>query len=224
MDAHPPLRFEIEGGDSARDGSTALVLLHGRGADRHDLRGVYPALPTGTVLVTPEAPHPGAPWGYGPGWAWYRYVADDRVVPATLTRSLESLDAFLGDLPSTLGFEPARVVLGGFSQGGTTSLAYALTRPGAAAGVVMLSGFLVDAPEAVPVRPGALDGVPVFWGHGTHDPAIPLTLGLRGRTSLGEIGADVTPHDYPMGHQISTRELADLADWLRIRVDGREEA
>ena len=214
MSGNEPLRYEVEGADQAADGASVIVLLHGRGADRHDLRGLHAALPQGTVLVTPEAPHPGGPWGYGPGWAWYRYVAEDRVVPETLTHSLATLDDFLAGLPERLGFSPGRIVLGGFSQGGTTSLAYALTRPGAVANVIVLSGFLVDAPEVVPVTPPPLEGVPVFWGHGLHDPAIPYPLGVRGRTALVDIGVDLTARDYPMGHQISPQELTDLSEWL----------
>lgn len=214
MSGNEPLRYELEGADGAEDGASVVVLLHGRGADRHDLRGLQQALPKGTVLVTPEAPHAGGPWGYGPGWAWYRYVAEDRVVPETLTDSLAALDDFLEALPRRLGFSPGRLILGGFSQGGTTSLAYALTRPGSVAGVAMLSGFLVDAPETVPVTPSALEGVPLFWGHGTHDPAIPYLLGVRGRTTLLELGVDLTPRDYPMGHQISPQEMLDLSEWI----------
>jgi phospholipase/carboxylesterase len=214
MSGNEPLRYEVEGADEAVDGASVVVLLHGRGADRHDLRGLHSALPQGSVLVTPEAPHAGGPWGYGPGWAWYRYVAEDRVVPQTLAHSLATLDDFLKELPHRLGCSPGRIILGGFSQGGTTSLAYALTRPGAVAGVVMLSGFLVDAPETVPVSASALEGVPIFWGHGTHDPAIPYPLGVRGRTALLGLGIDVTTRDYPMGHQISPQEMLDLAEWL----------
>lgn len=209
-----PLRFEVEGADAAEDGATVAVLLHGRGADRHDLRGLLDRLPDGTVLVTPEAPHPGGPWGYGPGWAWYRYVAEDRVVPETLVHGLHRLEAFLAVVPELLGLEPGRVILGGFSQGGTTSLAYALTRPRAVAGVAVLSGFLVDAPEDVPVRRDALAGVPVFWGHGFHDPAIPHALGVRGRARLERLGVDLTSRDYAMGHQIVPQEMRDLAEWM----------
>lgn len=214
MSEDQPLEYEVEGLDGAEEGSSVVVLLHGRGADRHDLRGLQPALPPSTVLVTPQAPHPGGPWGYGPGWAWYRYVAEDRVVTDTLAHSLDVLDGFLRDLPDRLGFSPGRIILGGFSQGGTTSLAYALTRPGSVAGVVMLSGFLVDAPEAVPVTASALEGVPLFWGHGTHDPAIPYPLGVRGRNALLSLGVDLTACDYPMGHQISPTEMHDLAEWM----------
>jgi phospholipase/carboxylesterase len=209
-----PLRFEIEGGAGATDGTPVAVLLHGRGADRHDLRGLHGRLPDGTVLVTPEAPHPGGPWGYGPGWAWYRYVADDRVVPETLDHSLHRLEEFLDGLPVRLGFQPGPVILGGFSQGGTTSLAFALTRPGRVTGVAVLSGFLVDAPEVVPVTAAALEGVPVFWGHGTHDPAIPHALGDRGRRRLQALGVELTARDYVMGHQITPVEMQDLSAWM----------
>lgn len=209
-----PLRYEVEGLDDADDGSPVAVLLHGRGADRHDLRGLHGLLPAGSVLVTPEAPHPGGPWGYGPGWAWYRYVADDRIVPETLVHGLDRLEAFLAGMPELLGFEPGRVFLGGFSQGGTTSLAYALTRPGSVAGVAVLSGFLVDAPDAVPVVGAALEGVPVFWGHGFQDPAIPHALAIRGRTRLERLDVDLTARDYAMGHQIVPQEMTDLAEWM----------
>jgi phospholipase/carboxylesterase len=209
------LPFELEVRGTPRDGALVAVLLHGRGADRHDLKGLLPLLPEGTVLVTPEAPHPGGPWNYGPGWAWYRYVREDRVVPDTLATSLERLRAFLGELPEKLPVTPGHVLLGGFSQGGTTSLAYALTHPGAVDAVAVFSGFLVDSSEVVPVRGDALAETPVFWGHGLLDPAIPFALGQRGRERLRGVGVEPAVGDYQMGHAISEKELADLVDWLR---------
>jgi phospholipase/carboxylesterase len=232
--AESPLRRELRLPDGVGDGAPVAVLLHGRGADRHDLPGLAPHLPAGTALVAPEAPHPGGPWGYGGGWAWYRYLAEDRVAPDTLAASLDALDAFLDALPDVLGFAPGPLVLGGFSQGGTASLAYALTRPGRVDGVVVLSGFLADAPgvleltaagrpDAPPDAAGApnhgpvLAGTPVFWGHGTADPAIPHALGERGRTRLRALGVDVTTWDGPIGHQISGDELRALRDWMGDR-------
>ena len=208
------LIFEVEGAEGAADGTPVVVLLHGRGADRHDLRGLAPHLPQDTVLVTPQAPHAGGPWGYGPGWAWYRYVAEDRVVPETLADSLDRLERFMGALPDRVGFQPGSVVLGGFSQGGTTSLAYALTHPQAVSGVAVLSGFLVDAPGVVPVTAEALEQVPVFWGHGLYDPAIPHALGARGRLRLEGLGVQLETFDQPMGHQVSLQELEALRTWM----------
>lgn len=222
------LDFEFTPHGSAIDEAPVVILLHGRGADRHDLKGVAQVLPEGSVLVTPQAPHPGAAWGYGGGWAWYRYVAEDRVIADTLLDSLARLDHFIEALPDLLedrlGITPGPVTLGGFSQGGTASLAYALTHPGKVHGVSVFSGFLVDAPESVIIQGPALDDTPVFWGHGTDDPAIPFSLGERGRTRLRVEGVDLTTFDYPMGHGISPSELNDWMNWMRSRallhVDG----
>jgi len=195
------------------EGSPVLVLLHGRGSSEGDLQGLQVVLPTSWALLTPRAPFPGAPWGYGPGWAWYRYVAEDQVIPETLEKSLVYLDDLLEDLPEILGGSPGDLVLGGFSQGGTTSLAHALTRPGRLKGVVTLSGFLPQVPAVTDGLSGA-GGLPVFWGHGQADPAIPFSLGVRGRTALREAGADLTEVDHPGGHTITPQEARLLGQWL----------
>jgi phospholipase/carboxylesterase len=201
----------------ARPGGPVAVLLHGRGSNRHDLAQLAPGFPDDWTIVTPEAPHPGMPWGYGPGSAWYRYVQEDRVVGETLIASLEALDELMERLPEIVGDEPSAVVLGGFSQGGTSSLAWAFTRPGRVAAAINFSGFLVDDP-VVDFTPEAVGRTPVFWGHGTSDPAIPFALALRGRARLGELGADLTAKDYAMGHGISPDELRDAVEWISRRV------
>ena len=196
-----------------------LVLLHGRGSDMGDLQGLAGVLPTRGTLVTPQAPHPGAPWGYGPGWAWYRYLGQDHADAESLAGSLKALGAFLERLPEVLGFNPHPLVLGGFSQGGTTSLAYALTHPGAVAGVVVLSGFLVNR-EALDVGPEKLGGTPLFWAHGIHDPAVPFSLAVEGRERILEAGGKLKARDYPMGHWVAPEEMEDLKEWLEESIPG----
>ena len=213
MNSLPPLSAEVSVPREARDGATVAVLLHGRGAHQGDLQGLDGHLPPGTIVVTPQAPHAAGPWGYGPGWAWYRYLQEDRVDGETLRGSLAALDGFLDGLPETLTVKPGALLLGGFSQGGTTSLAWALTRPGRVRGVLVFSGFLVDDPQ-VPLTPETTTGLSVFWGHGTGDPAIPHTLAVRGRERLRQAGVEVEGRDYPMGHSIAPRELADASAWM----------
>lgn len=195
------------------DGAPLVVLLHGRGSSRHDLAAFHPHLPQGTILVTPEAPFPGAPWGYGSGSAWYRFISEGLPDESTLTTSLDRLDEFLAALPESLPVRAGELVLGGFSQGGTTSVAYALSRPGSVARVVNLSGFVPLHPD-VRVTPETVAGTRFFWGHGTSDPAIPFTLATRGRAELSAAGADLATFDYPMGHGVSPAELRDLREWL----------
>ncbi|MEQ9400607.1 MAG: alpha/beta hydrolase-fold protein [Longimicrobiales bacterium] len=208
------LVYDLHRPDTLADGDTVAVLLHGRGSHRGDLQALRAHLPESWALVTPQAPYPGHPWGYGPGWAWYRYVAEDRVQDDTLARSLEAVEAFLADVPGILGVTPGRVVLGGFSQGGTTSLAYGLTRPGAVHAVLNFSGFLADSPviPADALGPGA---TPAFWGHGLRDPAIPHGLAIRGRNRLDKAGAPVQNRDYEIGHWIDPAEVADAVAFVQ---------
>lgn len=217
-EAHPgePIHiddFELSGPRPPDPDGTVVVLLHGRGSDMHDLQGLRRLVPDDWTLVTPRAPYAGGPWGYGPGWAWYRYVAEDRVVPETLQASLDALDGFLDSLPRRMGGPIQRLVLGGFSQGGTMSLAYALTRRRPLHAVLNFSGFLADGvPVAEP-----LEVPPVFWGHGLHDPAIPHRLAVRGRGTLEKAGISVTTSDHPIGHGIVPEEVEDAV----ALVEGR---
>ncbi|PPQ70722.1 hypothetical protein CVT25_013252 [Psilocybe cyanescens] len=77
------------------------------------------------------------------------------------------------------GIEPDRIVLGGFSQGGTMSLLTGLTGGHKLAGLVVLSGWLplrnkfkeLASPHAAPSS--------IFWGTGTADPLVKLELATR---------------------------------------------
>ena len=215
--------------------SPTVVLLHGRGSDMHDLFSLAPSFPADWNVVSVQAPFPGMPWGYGPGWAWYRYLAADRVVDETLKESLHALDEVLAALPDLVGGgeaggEPGGgaggdvggsvgdILLGGFSQGGTTSLAFALTRPGVVSGVLNFSGFLVDSPlVGVDDPPGSL---PIFWGHGQMDPAIPYSLALKGRERLAAAGIEVETADHNGGHFITPQELEAAVAWVGQRASG----
>ena len=206
-----PFRLHVPGG--VRDGSALLVLLHGRGSSEDDLQGLAPFLPDDTILVTPRAPFAAGPWGYGPGWAWYRYVAEDRVDDPTLAGSLDALDGFLESIADALPVRSGPLVLGGFSQGGTTSLAFALTRPGTVAGVANLSGFLVRSPMVAVDERGA-NGLKLFWGHGRLDPNIPFALGVSGRERRRQAGAEVEAFDHPSGHTITAEEVTAFRSWI----------
>jgi phospholipase/carboxylesterase len=200
------LEYDLAHRDGVGDGSTVAVLLHGRGSHKGDLQALAPVLPPDWTLVTPQAPFPGSSWGYGPGWAWYRYVEEDRLVTDTLEQSLSLLDDFLDGLADVVGFVPARIVLGGFSQGGTTSLAFALSRPGLLAGALNFSGFLA-AHLDVPHGEAAAGAAPIFWGHGVRDANIPILLAERGRTRLRDAGVPLVTRDYPIGHWMVPEEV-----------------
>lgn len=211
------LRTSVIQPEGSRDGTPVMVLLHGRGADESDLAPLGGKLASGAALVLPRAPHPGAPWGYGPGWAWYRYEGGDRPEVESFRASQEALSELMAGLPDVVGYRPGPVVLGGFSQGGTMSIGFALQHPGVTATVLVFSGFLPDHPD-VSISPEAVAGSAFWWGHGTRDPAVHHELAVRGRAALRQVGAELESRDYPMGHGISPQELSDASAWLTGRL------
>jgi phospholipase/carboxylesterase len=164
-------------------------------------------------VIAPEAPFPAAPWGYGPGSAWYRFLGRNRPEPESFSQSLAALEEFIGGLPSVLGGTPSKLALGGFSQGGTMSIGYALSHPGAIPRVINFSGFLADHPQVI-ARPETVGGARFFWGHGRMDGNIPFDLAEEGRAQLRAAGADLTERDYAIGHWIDPSEIADAVSWM----------
>lgn len=208
------LQYEVDIPANAADGAPLIVLLHGRGSDRFDLLGLRRGLPREAVLVTPQAAFPGAPWGYGPGWAWYRFLGDDRPEPESFESSQVQLEEFLGGIRAELPIDVKLLGLGGFSQGGTMSVAYALRHPGEVPCVLNFSGFL-PAHASVQATTETVKGTRFFWGHGTEDPAIPFSMAQAGREKLMAAGADLTTSDLRIGHWIDPQELAAATEWLR---------
>lgn len=217
------LKYEQVVPEDVAEGAPLVVLLHGRGADRFDLLSLAPVVAPDAVVVAAQAPHPGAPWGYGPGWAWYRFLGGAAPEPESFEASQQALAEFLAALPGRLPVRTGPLVLGGFSQGGTTSLGYALRNPGAVRLAVCLSGFLPEHPT-VQATAESVAGTRFFWGHGTQDPAIPFAMGQAGRAALRAAGAELDTRDYVMGHGISPEEARDLRDWIALHTAGTDAA
>ncbi len=201
--------------DKGASDAPVILLLHGRGSDERDLFPLGRELhPTATV-VSVRAPFPGAPWGYGGGWAWYQFMGGTAPEPESFVAGQEALDAFIRDeLPEKLGHTPTQLVVGGFSQGGTSSLAHTLRNPGSVAGVMVFSGFLADHPSIDVARIGT---TPVWWGHGTEDTAIGFDMAEAGWAALTAASAALTTVTRTgKGHSIDAVELASAREWLAV--------
>jgi phospholipase/carboxylesterase len=193
----------------------ALVLLHGRGADEHDL---FPLLD----LLDPERRllglTPRGPLSLPPGGAhWYRLGGIPTPEPETFHPTVAQAAAFLDELP----FDLDRVVLGGFSQGAVMTYALGLGagRPRPAA-LVALSGFVPRVP-GFELDLDGLAGYPVAIAHGSHDPVIPAGFGTEAKQLLEAAGADVLWRPTPVTHTIDPAIVPDLAAFVRSAVPAR---
>jgi phospholipase/carboxylesterase len=202
------LAERIRPADGAPDG--ALVLLHGRGADEHDLFPLLDALDPERRLLGATAR---GPLSLPPGGAhWYVVRQIGYPDHDTFHATYAQASGWLDDLLARHDIPPERAVIGGFSQGGVMSYALGLgegrPRP---AGIVALSSFVptVDGFEL-----GDASGLPVAIGHGTYDPVIGVEFGRAARDRLTEEGAEVTYRESPMPHTIDPGFLSDLRGWL----------
>ena len=192
-----------------------LLLIHGKGADEHDLEPLVPYLdPEGRFLtVLPRAPLP-----FMSGWQWYETDGIPKGGPE-LIPSVDALDDLLDSACTEHGFERAQAIVAGFSQGCALTLALGLRRSDRPrpAGLLAMSGFL---PERDGLDYDFATAPPVLIQHGTADPTISVGYGRRAVARLGAEGVPVVYREYPIGHQVALESVQDAMAWLALVLAG----
>jgi lysophospholipase-1 len=94
------------------------------------------------------------------------------------------------------GIPPNRIVIGGFSQGGAMALLSGLSHPWQLGGIVGLSCWLLFSSKFSETYREENRGVPVFMGHGTADPLVPLSLAKESKGMLVAAGFNVKMQEY----------------------------
>lgn len=198
-----------------RTGLPLLVLLHGYGADEHDLFGLVPHLPDGIAVASVAAPL-SPPWPM-PGRSWYAIDGPDGrhdgAVTAAARALIDWLDAVAEDAP--------KIALLGFSQGAAVSLQALRLEPERFGAVVALSGYA--SPDELPSDESLRESRPrVFWGRGTNDDVIPAPLIEHTSQWLPE-HSELTGRVYPgLTHSISEDELVDVRVFLQKWLEDSE--
>lgn len=199
----------------------SVLWLHGLGADGHDFAPIVPELlrPGWPALrfVFPHAPvRPVTINGGMRMRAWYdirEMSLTNRADMEGVRESMASVDALIAR-EGERGIAPERILLAGFSQGGAVTLAAAANGL-EVAGFIALSSYLPMAPQTPP--PASARKPPLFMAHGSFDPVVPLAAGQLGAQQMRALGFEVDWHAYPMQHQVSAEEIADLSAWMGAR-------
>lgn len=187
-------------GASLDEAESAVIAIHGRGADAADIINLAGEVaPPGVVILAPNA--------VGQTWYPYRFIEPiDRNEPY-LSSALGLIDRLFARLAEA-GIPPARVALLGFSQGACLALEYAARNAQRYGAVIGYSGGLIGPLGETFDYPGSLDGTPVFLGCSDVDPHIPLVRVEETAEVMTRLGAQVDLRIYPgMGHTVNEDEI-----------------
>lgn len=204
--------------------ATASVLwLHGLGADGHDFEPIVPELrlPRAAAVrfVFPNAP--AIPVTINGGMvmpAWYDILAMDigrKVDERQLLQSAAAVSALV-DREIERGIDSRRIVVAGFSQGGAVAYQLALSYPQPLAGLLVLSAYFPTA-RSITLHDANRE-LPIQVCHGSLDPVVPEELGHQAHQTLLAMGYAAGYKTYPIGHNVSPEEIADVSRWLRATL------
>jgi phospholipase/carboxylesterase len=184
--------------------TSTLIMLHGRGADEHDLFGLKSYLDPRLEIYSLRAPYE-FDWG---GYAWFDLREDGSVDLEGFQQSKNEILAFIQSINTD------KLFLLGFSMGAIMSYAIALTQPKLCNGILALCGF---APKQIEqeYKLQELQDLHIFISHGINDPVIPIAEARRTKALLDTSNALVTYNEYRMAHQIDEDCLTDIKAWIQ---------
>ncbi len=211
-------RVEPASGDTR----SALIFLHGYGANGDDLLGLAeplaPHLPD-TLFLSPDAPEAcaGAPMGFQ--WFPIPWIdgSSEEESRQGLYRAADDLNAFLDGVMVDEDLLPEQVTVLGFSQGTMMALHVLPRREDPVAAIAAFSGRLLEPEllaDEVVCRP------PVLLVHGDRDDVVPVQSLPQAAEALQQAGwTEVYAHIMQgIGHGIAPDGLSVALAFLRERL------
>lgn len=197
---------------------SAIIWLHGLGADAHDFEPLMPALGLATTrFIFPNAPVRPVTINAGMRMrAWYDFLNMDFSSSEDLQQISESV-AMINSIVDTQieqGIQAQRIILAGFSQGGVIALLSALTGNNKIVAVLALSTYI---PERL-LQDSWQQQPRILQCHGNADPVIPLPVARAACQSLKSAGVSVDFKEYPMAHQVCDAEIEAIKRFLRDQL------
>jgi phospholipase/carboxylesterase len=184
-------------GPEPADARAVCVLLHGRGRDTADVLSLAERIGDPDVAFL-------APAARDNTWYPQSFLAPLQHNQPHLDSALATVDALL----DTLG-DPARVVLGGFSQGACLAAEYALRHPRRYGGLLLYTGGAIGPPGAAWPDRGSFAGTPAYLGTADPDDWVPVERVRETAALLKAQDAQVTLQVFPgMDHLVNDEEIA----------------
>lgn len=196
----------LRAGKKVEEAKKALIMIHGRGANAHDILSLANYLAVDDfALLAPEATNN--------TWYPYSFTAPVSQNEPWLSSSLEVIEALVKDINAE-GIASKNIYFLGFSQGACLTLEFVARNATRYGGVVAFTGGLIGEIIHPENYTGDFNNTPIFIGSSNPDPHVPVQRVHESTKILKSMNAAVTQKLYNgMGHTISQDEI-DLANKL----------
>lgn len=195
-----------------------VVLLHGYGANGHDLISLadhWRDALADTEFVAPDAPSPcaGAPFGR----QWFGlYGISDQQREAEANQAAKDLDAYLDRLLIKRNLPHRSLALAGFSQGGMMALYVGLRRKNPPVAILSYSGALIGAESLMTAN---IEKPHVLLVHGEEDDVVPFEAMQHAKFILDRLNVPVKSLACPQtGHWINENGLRKGHEFLSLHL------
>jgi predicted esterase len=182
-----------------------LLLLHGTGGNEHDLVPFARQLSPESALLSPR----GDVLEHGAA-RFFRRVAEGVFDLADVETRANALADFIAAAAQQYGFDAAKLVAIGFSNGANIASSLLLLRPESLAGAALFRPMVVLQPDLAP----SLTGKRVLISAGQHDPIVPPDHPARLGELLRRAGARVTLRTHIASHNLVPADLAAAREFL----------
>lgn len=193
------------------EGEYTLVLLHGYGANGRDLLSLGSELPANIRLLFPEGPIKLAEF-YMDAHAWFMIDLE------TLSfdhQQYEESSLQIGQALEELKINPAKTIIGGFSQGAMMALEVVLRAQMPFLGLVLFSTTPVNL-ESLPKR--ASYPTPFLQTHGFYDDLLPFPKAEDLYKALSKAGWQGKFVNFPGGHEIPAVVVKEFKDFVYAQM------
>ena len=196
----------LSSGKKLEEAEKALIMIHGRGANAHDILSLANYLQVNDfALLAPEATNN--------TWYPYSFIAPVSQNEPWLSSSLQVVKDLVSDIKAA-GITSENIYFLGFSQGACLTLEFVARNAMRYGGVVAFTGGLIGETIRSENYTGNFNNTPVFIGSSNPDPHVPAERVHESTKILKSMNAVVTQKLYNgMGHMISQDEI-DLANTL----------
>lgn len=180
--------------------TSALIMIHGRGASAEDILSLSGNLDVQNYLLA-------APEATGNSWYPKSFLAPQKENEPWLSSALDLVHKTVHNILAR-GISEKRIYFLGFSQGACLTLEYAARNAKRYGGIVAFTGGLIGDQINEGLYKGDFVMTPVFFGSSDPDFHVPVERVHASADIFKKMGADITEKIYPnLGHTINQDEI-----------------